>query len=143
MWPQRVICRWPLAFSASVQLFLCALLGSVLGPDDRIWAQILTPADIFMSCTALAGSFGSPKCSFCLIVEILGSVLGPVAPFGPKFLAERPDVWPARHFCATALHFLPQSGILRTLFGPSCPFWAQVFSRKARLCGHTATFEAH
>ena len=36
---------------------------------------------LFMSCTCTPARFGASMCSFCLRVEILGSVLGPVARF--------------------------------------------------------------
>ena len=66
----------------------------------RFWAWILTPADIFMSCTALAAVFLHVMCILCLIVEFCAHFLHLFAPFRAWILT------PAVHFVTPADIFM-------------------------------------
>ena len=93
---------------------------------------------LFMSCTCTPARFGASMCSFCLRVEILGSVLGPVARFvHVQCFFMSCTCTPAR-FGVTSCNFCLRVEFLRT-FGPSARFWAWILT-PAEMCGHTGTF---
>ena len=122
----------------------CALL-SPSGPI--LWLT----ADIFMSCTALAAVFCTPKCSFGLRVEFLCTLLSLLARFYP-LLARFCGY--SRHFHVMYVHtstflrinvqFRPQSGILCHVFWPFYPllarFWAWILTPGICHLGHSAHF---
>jgi hypothetical protein len=128
----------PFHFSASEWKFL-HFLGPVLGPVARIWAQILTPADIFMSCTALAGSFGTSKCSFCLRVEIWAQFWAQC----PLILGQRPECVATAPLLAGPFSFSASEWKFFALFLGPVPDFGRTADISGGICTSSVRFASH